>query len=128
MKKLVSIFFLIIYTATAFGVIVNFHYCDHVLTRISISNLNGKCACNGRSFMTKDCCKDKILCLKVSSLRESPQPVVITPKYYQLDFATSTDPALVILVTNSPKSIISINWHDPNLPKTIYLLNRVFRI
>ena len=59
-KKLVAIFFLIVYTATAFGVVVNVHHCDQVLSKISISDLNGKCTCDGHSFMTKDCCKNKI--------------------------------------------------------------------
>ena len=71
MKKLAAIFFLTIYTATAFGVVIKFHYCDRNLTPVIISDLNGNCTCNSKSFIPKDCCTDKTICLQVNSLENN---------------------------------------------------------
>ncbi len=48
--KVMSIFLLIVYTNTAFGVAVNYHYCDNYLYKISILNFLGPIRYNHKYY------------------------------------------------------------------------------
>jgi hypothetical protein len=128
MKKLAAIFFLTIYTATAFGVVIKFHYCDHNLTQVIISDLNGNCTCNSKSFIPKDCCTDKTICLQVNSQRITQPPVVLAPKFQQVEWVPATNAVFTTPTVNGFRPTTSFNSHQRAFPKTIYLLDRVFRI
>ena len=69
-KKLIAIFLLIAYTATAFGVAINHHYCNGQLANVSVVSFGGgsDCSCNTEA-MPKGCCKDKLLYQKTDSHR-----------------------------------------------------------
>jgi hypothetical protein len=55
-----SIFLLIVYTSTAFGVAVNYHYCDNYLFKISILIFRGNNGCiHNQKDLPMSCCKDK---------------------------------------------------------------------
>ncbi|HQS50733.1 MAG: hypothetical protein B7X86_06560 [Sphingobacteriales bacterium 17-39-43] len=62
MKKIIAIFLFAAYTATAFGVTLNFHYCGDQLDHVSFLNFEetGGCSCTSGT-MPKDCCQDKIV-------------------------------------------------------------------
>jgi hypothetical protein len=129
-KKLVAIFFLTIYTATAFGVVVKFHYCDQILTKVSISDPGGKSECDSHSYMPQDCCRDKMICLQINSQRISEQPFILSPRFQNdyADLIPSPSPILITPATPVLNSTLFFHRHQRTLPQTIYLLNRVFRI
>jgi len=127
MKRIVAIFFLAIYTATAFGVVVQFHYCDRVLTNISLIGLKERNECNSHSFMQKDCCKDRTICFQITSRRIAQQPFILAPRFHMADLVPSPELIFIPPATVSNKTLI-IRSCLRTIPQTIYLLNRVFRI
>jgi hypothetical protein len=128
MKKIVAIFFLAAYAATAFGVVARFHFCGQVLTNISISGLKAKNECNCHSYMPKDCCKDKTICFQITSRRIAQQPFILAPKFHQADLVASPELQLVPRAANFYKPTLIFRRYQRTVPQTIYLLDRVFRI
>ncbi|MGY3053115.1 hypothetical protein ACVWYG_001312 [Pedobacter sp. UYEF25] len=60
MKKTAALLLLVFYTATTFGVTLNFHYCGDKLDHVSVSNFINKHTCScAPGTMPKGCCKDK---------------------------------------------------------------------
>lgn len=128
MKRLITIFFFIIYTATAFGVVVKLHFCNRVLTDISLYPLSDKCDCNSHLLMPMDCCRDKTVCLKVNSRITTQQPLVLAPAFQQTDIIPFSDPNEIILHSGAYTPNLYFVGPQRILPKRIYLLNKVFRI
>jgi hypothetical protein len=128
LKKPAAIFLLIIYAATAFGVVVQFHFCDQVFTNISISGVCGKHGCSGNAIMAKDCCMTKSICLQINSQRVEQQPFVLTQKFQQTDLVASPDPFIITRVASAYIPLFFINRCRRNCPTPIYLIDRVFRI
>ena len=128
MKRLIAIFFFAIYSATAFGIVVKFHFCDRALTHISFSRLNDKCDCNRHSLMSMDCCKDKSICLKVNSKIITQQPLTLAPVFHQFDLIPFSNPIHTILISGDYTPTPPFNRSQRILPKRIYLLDKVFRI
>jgi hypothetical protein len=128
MKSLIAIFFFVIYTTTAFGVVVKFHFCDQALTHISLSGSSDKCDRNGHSLMSMDCCKDKTICLKVNGRIITQQPFVVAPVFHQADLIPFSDPNQIILGAGNYIPIIHFAGPQRIPPERIYLLNKVFRI
>lgn len=130
MKKLGAIFLLFIYTGTALGASINFHYCKGHLAHVSVLNFGGKagCSCNPEA-MPKGCCEDKLLVSKADN-HNSIQAYHIANV---ISFAPHLPPVnyLQNLILNSG------GFNDDNsytkyvkrsCPDPIYLLIRVFRI
>jgi len=65
MTRILTIFLLLIYSGSAFGIMVNYHYCGDHLTNRTIRNFGdrGSCKCNPAE-MPSGCCKDKLICIK----------------------------------------------------------------
>ena len=130
MNRLIAIILLTIYTSTAFGVVINYHYCRGHLTNVSFLNfhkLEG-CGCNPQN-MEKGCCKDKIQYQKADNHRIKNVQAIPGPSAF--------------------KSVLFFNycsrfaWHDigaPNISSAyltcylrtasipIFIVNKVFRI
>lgn len=68
MKKIIAVFLLTLYTATTFGVTLNFNYCGGHLNHVSVLNFGDKVACScDPGTMPKGCCKDKTVCCKTDN-------------------------------------------------------------
>lgn len=127
-KRLIAIFFFIIYIATAFGVVVRFHFCDRVLTHISLSGFSKNCDCSNHSLMPMDCCKDNIICLKVNSRTITQQPFILKPVFHQAEIIQLSSPERILLISDTNIPTLFFNNSQRILPKRIYLLDKVFRI
>ncbi|MFZ5977656.1 HYC_CC_PP family protein [Hydrotalea flava] len=130
MKKLGAIFLLIVYTSTALGVSINFHYCSGHLTHVSIINFGGKtgCSCNPEA-MPKGCCKDKLVVSKADN-HNSTQAYFIANI---ISFVPHLPPVncLQNLILNSGGFNANNSWTKyvkRSCTDPIYLLIRVFRI
>lgn len=64
MKKIISIFLLIIYSSTLFAVTLDIHYCGGIYSGISLlgSDKEANCGCDHNRLHDKSCCTDKIIC------------------------------------------------------------------
>lgn len=129
MKKIIAIFFLIIYAGTALGVAINFHYCGGYLAHISILNLGDHvgCPCNQKD-MPKDCCKDKLICFQTDNHKFAPQPVVLDPVSFTIDLPPITGQYIPALLPDGYHPDHSFYFLQRSSPQPIYLLLRVFRI
>ena len=126
MKKIVAIFFLIVYVSTAFGTAINYHYCKGHLTKISVLNFGGHggCNCNPKD-MPKDCCKDKLLYEKADNHRAIQTVQIVEPISFEAESPTLDEKITVRSVFNS---VTIYNSDQRSHPNPIFLLNRVFRI
>ncbi|MBX9785294.1 MAG: hypothetical protein K2X48_18570 [Chitinophagaceae bacterium] len=129
MKKLGAIFFLIIYTSTALGASVNFHYCSGYLAHISVLNIGGKtgCSCNPDA-MPKGCCKDELIYSKADKHNSNPASYTISsisflPELPLVNNLFDLDLYNSALNTHNFYKYARRSCEDP-----IYLLNNVFRI
>lgn len=125
-KKIVAIFFLIVYISTAFGTAINYHYCQGQLTKISILNFGGDggCNCNPKD-MPKDCCKDKLIYEKADNHRTIQTVQIIEPISFDAESPTLDAQIIFKPVSNS---VTIYNSDQRSYPNPIFLLNRVFRI
>lgn len=128
MKKLITIFLVLLYTSTTLGTVVNFHYCKGYLAHISFLNYGGKtgCACKQKD-MRKGCCNDQLHYEKADN-HKAVQPVSllnVTP--------IATEPPAA---GNYYIPVVQVGYKAPfrnddasrSCPEPIYLLNRVFLI
>jgi len=127
-KKLIAIFFLVIYTSTAFGVVVRFHFCDKALNHASLSGSFGKCDCDSNSYIPMDCCKDKSICLKVNSRITTQLPFTLITVFHQSDLFPIFSPNHIIGILSAYLPTFSHKLPPQIPPKRIYLLDRVLRI
>lgn len=86
MKKTIAILLLFIYTVSAFGIAVNYHYCDGYLSGVKVLNFGGKgdCKCDATGI-PKDCCKDKLLYIKGDDHKSSQGSYISTLATYLID-------------------------------------------
>lgn len=130
MKKLGAIFLLFIYTSTALGASINFHFCKGHLAHISVLNFGGKagCSCNPEA-MPKGCCADKLLVSKADNHNSIQASYIVNT----ISFAPHLPPVnyLQNLILNSGGFNADNTWTKyvkRSCPDPIYLLIRVFRI
>ena len=130
MKKIVAIFFLIIYSFTTVGATVHMHYCMSKLVGASLYHgKESKCEkCGMNKSATKGCCKDEHKFIKLE--REHNQ----TQTLHDLSFF-STPIILPPFFTYNQAIVSSITETYPssNAPPNIqgqklYILNCLFRI
>jgi hypothetical protein len=126
MKKLLFFIVFIIYSLSSFGVSLNYFYCCGKLKQVSVALKHKGGECNG--FKGKDCCKNKIVQLKISD-EQQHQPIVALG-------IEKLFPVGVLQATFSPQAIIglidtsSFISHSPPLLShtSLSILFGVFRI
>ena len=129
MKKLIAIFLLTVYTVTAFGVAINYHYCNNHLTQVTFLTFGGKsgCACH-QNAASKGCCKDVTVYKKAGNHKTSQESYTIN--------TISFTPCLPPVNELHNRAIPGINYisdiFSDNVRRCclqpIYILIRVFRI
>ncbi len=69
MKKLISIFLLVIYSSTSFAVTMDIHYCCSNYSGISFSNFKDAVpgSCGHNESTNKSCCTGKVICAKTDN-------------------------------------------------------------
>jgi len=126
MKKIFAIFLLLIYTGSAFGIGVDYHYCDGQLTHIAILNFGDhrSCKCSG-SDMPIDCCKDKMLFMKGDDHNPSLSFVAL-PGSFVIDVPVHN----TLLLPKEFRVISDLTFYfvRQKSPQPLFLLNSVFRI
>ena len=128
MKKIITILLLFIYSVSALGIAVNYHYCQGHLSNVTILNFdsNSGCKCNP-SDMPPGCCNNKMLYLKGDDHKSSPVSITVSPGSFAIDVPVIQYTQLL------PKEfcIISHITYDFGRQKStqlLFLLNSVFRI
>lgn len=129
-KKLIAIFLLTVYTATALGVAINYHYCNGHLAHVSVVNFGAKssCCCNPDATMPKGCCKDKLLYQKIDNHKTVQESYTINTISFALDLPPVGDLNNLVLQGSSYGSDIFYKYVRRTCLRPIYLLIRVFRI
>jgi hypothetical protein len=128
-KKVITIFLFIVYTCSALGVTVNYHYCDTYLTKISILNFGGWAGCNcNPKDMPMSCCKDKLHYQKASNhdLTQSvniPDFSSFSSVYYSLSDNRDAFPYV-----RANEFAISSTYNRRSSSQPVYLLHKVLRI
>ncbi len=127
-KELIVIFLITVYTATAFGVAINYHYCSGHLAHVSLLNFGGKsgCACN-RKDMAKDCCKDELRYGKADNHKPAQQISILRLTSFSIELPAENNYTLIPALDGYGSDFI-MNDVRRSCPDPIYLLNRVFRI
>jgi hypothetical protein len=128
MKKIIIIFLLFIYTATAFGIAINYHYCGGHLSGVKVLNFggNGGCKCNPAN-MPKDCCKDKMLYFKGDNHKSSTVSVIVLPGSFAIDVPVTTNTLLLHKEFCIP-AVLTFGFVRQKSPQPLFLINNVFRI
>jgi hypothetical protein len=110
-KKLVTIFLLVVYSGTVFGEVIDFHQCA---------------GCKPKGI-PKHCCKSDLGCLKTDNT-PAQQPLILTTAPFHADLilqAVEYPPTMPLEASHADHV-----WLNPRqkYPQPIYLLIRVFRI
>ena len=129
MKKLFAIFLILIYTSTALGMSINYHFCKGHLAHVTVLNFGGKtgCSCNPEA-MPKGCCQDKLLYSKVDNHKSIQASYTINAISFIPHFPPVTDLCNFNLQAGNSNSDSFYKYVRRNFSKPIYLLIRVFRI
>lgn len=128
MKKIITIFLLLIYTASAFGIAVNYHYCGGHLSGIKVLNFggDGSCKCNPAD-MPKDCCKDKMLYFKGDNHKSSAISFIALQGSLAGDIPV-TQTTLLLSKEFRSISVLTFDFVRQKSPHPLFLLNGVIRI
>lgn len=108
MKKIISIFLLVLYTSTSFAVTMDIHYCSGKYSGITFLNFDkaANCGCDHNGLHDRGCCTDKIICAKTDN-HKTIQQYWVAP-----DFSNFTLPDYftdVQVAYPSPASVTSYN-------------------
>lgn len=128
MNRVLTIFLLLIYSASAFGITVNYHYCGNQLTHSTVVNFGseGGCKCNPEE-MPAGCCKDKLICVKGDTHEASQLSAVALPGSLVVEVPAVYE-VREIYATVTPVNPISWRGVKPIHVRPLFLLNSVFRI
>ncbi len=94
MKKIISIFLLVLYRSTSFAITMDIHYCSGKYSGVTFSNFSNttNCGCDHNGLHDKTCCTDKIICAKTDNHKVVQQywvapdfPDFILPDYFTFD-------------------------------------------
>ena len=125
-KKILTIVLILVYSLSAFGMSVKYHYCMDRLTSISMDfGVHQDCKCN-TSANTEGCCKDKVLCFKGDNhkvyqiLQSNPMEGLQIEPPVSLAISLFKDQKEAFYL---PGEIV-----QDNSPHPLFLLNRTFRI
>jgi hypothetical protein len=128
MKRIASIFLLLLFLIANTGMAVTVHYCGGKLSSVDLFSIDKHpCKC-GKKTMKKACCKGKTVHLKANDeLAKTTHFAfkIATPKFI---FALPSQ--IVVLLSATHFTAVSDFYYPPPVePKApIYLLDRVFLI
>ncbi|HET7117031.1 MAG TPA: hypothetical protein VFI29_11100 [Hanamia sp.] len=92
MKKIISIFLMVLYCSASFAVTMDIHYCGEKYSSITFSNFDkaANCRCDHGGLHDRSCCTDKIICTKTDNYKTVLQYLVITdfPDFSLVDYFT----------------------------------------
>ena len=130
MKRLTTILFLLIYATTAFGITIDFHYCQGKMVKFSLLNISEKpgCCCKDKSSrsMPADCCNDDV---KVCKSDNHKTVQTVTSLDLIAHKALAYFPAYLLLAGRVSRQIAYTTVSTPERdPEPVYLLCRAFRI
>jgi len=129
-KKIIVILLLFVYSASAFSIAINSHYCQGHLTKISVLNFGGHrgCNCNPKD-MPKGCCKDKLHFTKVNIHKGAQvNSLLVAGIYFDIEPSSLYNNCFIPL-NDGLNFGIAINKIDRSCSQPpIFLLNRTFRI
>lgn len=133
MKKVLSIFLLIIYTWSAFGAVsMVSRKCNDYFSHISFlgSEAQSTCSCTSDTSMPKDCCKDHVVCQKVDIHKTLQESFTLNTNVFTPDLLpVSTLYNLAFRGGgNGTDAKTSNSYTKRSCPQPIYLLISVFRI
>lgn len=128
MKKLVTVFMMFLYMASAMGFSFSLHYCGGHYKQLCFTSDTEE-GCCGESEHKSNCCEDKVISAKYKD-DHTAYAKIILPKMFFAD-AAPVYPSITL-------SGISYNTHDGYVANDssppivsdvpIYLMNRVLRI
>lgn len=131
MKKLVAIFFLLIYSLTTVGTTIHSHYCMGEYMGSSLfHSQQDKCPkCGMKAAKSKGCCQDKHKYVSLKREHNQTKASVEIPTF----FTELTLPVYLtfnIVAVTYPTSTANTILHSPPLihKQRLHLLNCVFRI
>ena len=128
-KKLVAILSIIVYSSVGLGIAINYHYCGRSLTKVSILNFGKRvgCGCNEKD-MPMDCCKDHLHYAKADNHKAAQQATIRKVISFAFEFSPDRNYKENLPgVNNFDNYNYSVLYKRSN-PRSIFLLNKVFRI
>lgn len=128
MKKIVSLFVMVAYMASAFGITVSFHHCGKQFKHINLTSDTEK-GCCGKNEHKTNCCKDVVVNAKYND-DHTVSGKAIAVKIF---FASGTLPVYKDSknrLSEAQCRVLAANDSSPPLTSDfpIYLLNRALRI
>ncbi len=69
MKKIISIFLIVLYSSTSFAITMDIHYCGGKYSGVTFSNFSNttNCGCGYDESNQRGCCSDKTICAKTDN-------------------------------------------------------------
>lgn len=129
MKRAGILLMALLYTVTAMGVAVNFHYCFNQVASVKINGPVKRCTPLQANKAMK-CCKDKQLNIKVKDGHQAAANLVFSGGHFVADLPRATCFDLAGDLAFSIRH--TFNYHGPpgllNGQPPIYLTTRNFRI
>ena len=128
MKKIITILLILIYSGSALGIVIDYHYCCSNLTNSTILNFGGHggCKCNPAK-MPSGCCKDRIICMKGDNHQPSQISFIALPGSFAIDVPGLQNTAL-LRHSFFVATVLTCNSVQQKYPQPLFLLHRVFRI
>ncbi|MFY7965550.1 MAG: HYC_CC_PP family protein [Chitinophagaceae bacterium] len=130
-KKIVAIFFLLIYSLTSVGTTIHAHYCmgEYMGSSLFHSKENKCEKCGMTKAKSKGCCKDEQKYVSLKSEHNQTKVSAVITNF----FAEAPVPFLItynIVAVTYPTTTASTIPHPPSLihKQRLHLLNCVFRI
>lgn len=131
MKKLVAIFFLLIYSLTTVGTTIHSHYCmgEYMGSSLYHSKENKCEKCGMTKAKSKGCCEDKHTYVSLKREHNQTKASVDIPNF----FAEAPVPVFItynVVTVTYPTTTVNTILHRPPLihKQRLHLLNCVFRI
>ncbi|MBN9351853.1 MAG: hypothetical protein J0H55_14325 [Chitinophagaceae bacterium] len=107
MKKIISIFLLVIYTTTSFSTTINMHYCGGKYSGLTFANFGVavQCNCGTHNSTHNGCCSEKIICAKTDNHKTAQQ------YWLSSNFPDVTIPVYFINAAETYPQTVSLNNH-----------------
>ena len=128
MKKIISLFILVIYMASAIGFTYSLHYCGGKFKEVCFTSDTEKNCC-GKDEKQGKCCSNKVISAKFKSDQNSSAKSIIL-KLLTFNLHTLPDYFFKSIVKKEVFANCIVKWQPPPLiiSVPIYLRNRVLRV